>query len=99
MPTPRPPWRAYPWHVIVPVAVYLVLVLGGITQSSIGITSLREDPRNPSGTMLGDAQAIRSDEWLSVTPVVLGVMATGSTDDLNPLAAEQHHLGIGSWRW
>ena len=94
MPTPRPPRRAYPWHVIVPVAVYLVLVLGGITQSSIGITSLREDPRNPSGTMLGDAQAIRSDEWLSVTPVVLGVMATGSTGDLNPLAAEQQFMAI-----
>ncbi len=94
MSTPRRPWRAYPWHVIVPVAVYLVLVLAGITQSSIGITSLREDPGDPSGTMIGDARAIRSDEWLSVTPVVLGVMATGSTEDLNPLAAEQQFLAI-----
>ena len=94
MPTPRPPWRAYPWHVIVPVAVYLVLVLAGITQSSIGIASMREDPADPSGTMIGDARSIRSDEWLSVTPVVLGVMATGSTEDLNPLAAEQQFMAI-----
>ena len=69
-------------------------MLAGITQSSIGISSLREDPADPSGTMIGDARSIRSDEWLSVTPVILGVMATGSTEDLNPLAAEQQFMAI-----
>ena len=90
----RPPWRAYPWHVIVPVAAYLVLVLAGVTQSSVGISSLREDPAHPSGTMIGDARAIRSDEWLSVAPVFIGVTATGSTDDLNPLAAPQQFMSF-----
>ncbi len=92
MSTPRRSWRAYPWHVIIPVAVYVVLVLGGVTQSSIGISSLRADPTNPSGTMIGDARSIRSDEWLTATPLAVGVTATGSTDYLNPLAAPQQFL-------
>ena len=90
----RPSWRAWPWHVILPVAAYVVLVLAGVTQSSVGIASLREDPAHPSGTMIGDARSIRSDEWLSVTPVFVGVTATGSTDDLNPLAAPQQFMSF-----
>src|SRR6185436_10606214 len=92
MPTPRRSWRAYPWRVIIPVAVYVVLVLAGVTQSSIGIGSLREDPTHPSGTMIGEARSIRSDEWLTSMPVAIGVTATGSTDYLNPLAAPQQFL-------
>ena len=89
---PRRSWRSYPWHVIVPVAAYVVLVLAGVSQSSIGIHSLREDPRDPSGTMIGDARSIRSDEFLTSTPLNMGVTATGSTDYFNPLAAPQQPL-------
>src|SRR6476661_1529559 len=92
MPTPRRSWRAYPWQVIIPVAVYVVLVLAGVTQSSIGIQSLREDAAHPNGTMVGEARSIRSDEWLTSTPVAIGVTATGTTQYLNPLAAPQEFL-------
>jgi hypothetical protein len=78
--------------VIIPVAAYVVLVLGGVTQSSIGIDSLRADPAHPTGTMIGEARAIRSDEWLTSMPVTLGVTATGSSEYFNPLAAPQQFL-------
>lgn len=60
------------------VITYLVLVLSGATLSSVGISSLRADPVHPTGTMFGTAKAIRSDEWLTSTPVISGYMASGS---------------------
>lgn len=81
--------RPYPWHVIVPVVVYLFLSLAGVTQSSIGADVLREDPANPAGIMIGDALTIRSDEFLTSTPIDIGVTATGSAATLNPLAQSQ----------
>jgi hypothetical protein len=81
--------RGRPWHVILPVAVYLILTLAGVTQSSIGRPDLREDPADPTGVMLGEALAIRSDEFLTATPIQIGVTATGGHEDLNPLSAPQ----------
>ena len=49
-----------------------------------------------SGIMLGTPLSVRSDEWATSTPALLRVMATGSTDDLNPLTADDqiiHSLG------
>lgn len=81
--------RSRPWHVILPVAVFVLLSIAGISYSSIGIDDLREDPDHPAGLMLGDARSIRSDEFLTSTPLNVGVTATGSTDDENPLSAPQ----------
>jgi hypothetical protein len=82
---------AHGWTVLV-VAAYALLVLAGVTQSSIGITGLRADPAAPQGRMVGGAVAIRSDEYLTSTPLLLGVAATGSAEDGNPLTAPQGFL-------
>lgn len=84
--------RGVRWAIVLPVLVYLLLSLAGINYSSIGIDSLREHPGEHSGIMLGDPQAIRSDEWATTTPSVLRVLATGSTDDLNPLTSDDQFL-------
>lgn len=80
------------WTIVLPVLVYLLLSLTGTTYSSIGIDQLREQPGEHPGIMLGDAQNIRSDEWATTSPSVLRVIATGSTDDLNPLTADDEFL-------
>ena len=81
--------RGRSWWVSGPVLLYVFLVLLGVTQSSIGIGNLREDPASPTGIMIGSGVAIRSDEYLTSTPILLGAAATGSADDFNPLTAEQ----------
>lgn len=84
-----PSWRRRlpsPW-VGVPIVVYLLLCLFGVTQSSIGIGSLREDPSAPTSDQIGESTPIRSDEYLTSSPLALGVLATGDEDDLNPLTA------------
>ncbi|CAB4960008.1 unannotated protein [freshwater metagenome] len=82
------------WEVVAPIVLYVLVSLAGISLSSIGIAELREDPADPTGVMLGDAQAIRADEFLTGTPILLGVEATGRTDDLNPLTAPQQLLAV-----
>ena len=77
------------WWVWGPIALYAVLVLAGVTQSSIGIDGLREDPAHPSGLMIYSAESIRSDEFLTSTPLSIGVTASGSADTFNPLTAPQ----------
>lgn len=83
-----------PWGVLVPVAVFGVFCLAGVSQSSIGAPELRQDPADPAGAMLGEARAIRSDEFLTSTPLNLGVAASGKVDDLNPLTAPQEVLSV-----
>ena len=70
----------------------LALSLSGSSYSSIGIDQLRETPGEHSGIMLGTPLSVRSDEWATSTPALLRVMATGSTDDLNPLTADDEFL-------
>lgn len=77
------------WWVVGPVLVYLVLVLGGVSQSSIGIPLLRQDPTAPTGHQVGGSVGIRSDEFLTSTPLLLGAAVSGSPDDHNPLTAPQ----------
>ncbi|WP_149202579.1 DUF7657 domain-containing protein [Actinotalea subterranea] len=81
--------RGRSWWVAGPLVLYAVLVLLGVTQSSIGITGLREDPSASDPAMIGGAVGIRSDEYLTSTPLLLGITATGSADDQNPLTAPQ----------
>lgn len=80
--------RAARWPVIVPILVYGLLVLTGSSYSSIGIDELRQTPGEHSGIMLGTPLSVRSDEWVTSTPALLRVLSTGSTDDLNPLTAD-----------
>lgn len=88
---PRRSWAARlpSWWVLGPVLVYVVLVLAGVTQSSIGIGDLRTDPADRAGLMIDDALAIRSDEYLTSTPLAVGVTATGEGETRNPLTAPQ----------
>ena len=85
-------WRTYPWHVIIPVVGYLLLTVCGVSQSSIGVDELRADPNLPTGTTIGTPRDIRADEYRTSTPVYLGVAASGSAEDLNPLSGPQQLL-------
>lgn len=71
---------------LVPVVVYIVLVLLGVTTSNIGISSLREDPSAPLGLQLGGSQGIRSDEWGTESPIWLGQLARSGAQDPTPLS-------------
>lgn len=78
---PKARWRlAGGWadrlEVIVPVLVYLVMVLTGMTTSSLGL--LLEDPTQPPDDQIGKSLPIRSDEWLTATPIELATLANGS---------------------
>jgi len=72
--------------VILPLGLYLVLTLAGITNSNIGIDTLRQDPSHHYGIEIGHAAAIRSDEYLTESAITLGQMAVGEGDALNPLS-------------
>jgi hypothetical protein len=71
---------------VFPVLVYLTLVLLGVTNSNIGISSLRENPDGPLGAQIGTSQGIRSDEWGTESPIWLGAMANSDGADLAPLS-------------
>jgi hypothetical protein len=79
-------WAAPRLHLLVPVAVYVLLVLFGITTSSIGVSSLRQDPQHPTGIQLLAASSVRSDEYNTESPLWLGRIATGTGDANNPLS-------------
>lgn len=72
-------------EVVVPLVVYLAIVITGLTTSSLGISSLREDPTRPLGSMVGETQSIRSDEWRTQTALELGTIALGEPN-VSPLA-------------
>jgi hypothetical protein len=78
------PGRAGP---AIAVLVYLILTLSGATTSSMGISSLRQDPARPLGTQYGTSRVIRGDEWLVQTPLDLGRLVSGSSSD-SPLAED-----------
>ena len=62
------------------VVVYLVAVLSGATTSSLGISVLRVNPAKTSD-QIGAAQPIRSDEYLTGTPLDLATLADGTKAD------------------
>lgn len=72
--------------VVLPFAVYLLLVLGGITNSNIGVAELRQDPAHPYGAQIGHPEEVRRDEFMTESPLWLGQMAVGSGDAVNPLS-------------
>jgi hypothetical protein len=67
------------------LATYVVLVLLGATTSSIGADPLRQDPHHPHGLELGHPQSIRSDEYLTESPISLGWITAGGQGIRNPL--------------
>jgi hypothetical protein len=71
--------------VFVPLLGYIVAVATAATTSSLGVASLRQDPAHPLGAILGGPQPLRSDEWLTQTPIELGVLALGHSSH-SPLA-------------
>jgi hypothetical protein len=67
-----------------PCLVYLVLSLAGVTNSHIG--ALRERPHHPTGIELGQPLPIRSDEFMTESPIALGWITSGSRGLDNPLS-------------
>lgn len=72
---------------VVTLLVFSVLVLLGITTSSLGIADLRQDPANPLGWQFGAARPIRSDEIHAYSAIVISILATRGAPTLSPLAA------------
>jgi hypothetical protein len=73
--------------VAIPVLIYLLFSFLGVTTSSLGAEMLRQDSANPQGMTIGLPQTIRSDEFLRITPIQLGVIAAGDSV-VTPLSAE-----------
>lgn len=89
-PSAPPDGRAARWRrglpLTVPIAAYLLLVLLGVTTSSIGVYWLREDPAHPLGVQLGQSATVRSDEYNTESPLWLGQLALGPHESVNPLS-------------
>jgi hypothetical protein len=74
------------------IGIYLILVLLGASQSSIGSPMLRQDPAHPLGHQIGSPQSIRSDEFLTDTPIALGEIAAAEAYTSNPLTQPPNFL-------
>lgn len=72
---------------LVTVLLFVILVLFGITTSSVGISELRQDPANPVGWQFGKSRPIRSDEIHAFSAIVISILATHGAPSLSPLAA------------
>lgn len=86
--------RALP--IALPCLLFVILSLAGVTTSSIG--ALREDPHHPVGTELGQPLPIRSDEFMTESPISLGWIASGGRGIDNPLSVPPnffHQLPAG----
>lgn len=75
-------------YVSIVLVLFLVVVAAGVTNSSIGMPALQSNPAG-SGVLFGTPQAIRSDEYLRSTPILLGFMASHGTYAETPLAVAQ----------
>lgn len=67
------------------LAVFVVLILCGITTANAGIDVMTQDPTANSVIQLGRAQPIRSDEYWVTIPAALSIMATGDVPTFSPL--------------
>lgn len=61
----------------VALVVYAIVVVSGATTSSLGVEMMRQHTDESLATMVGDPQRIRSDEYLTQTPIELSVLALG----------------------
>ncbi len=85
-------WSNLQRWIVTCVAGYVVLVLAGVTTSSLGAPSLRQDPSNPQGVGLGAPQLLRGDEYFTDTPLVLGQIAAGGSFETNPLTESPNFI-------
>jgi len=86
-------------EIVLPLLTYLVIVFTGATTSSLGDDRMRQDPAHPLGHILGSPQGMRSDEWLTQTPIELSVLALGHSSH-SPLAQTPDltfQLSSGQW--
>ena len=72
-------------EVLLPLLAYLLVVVSRASTSSLGIDVMRRDPDHPLGTTWGTPNLVRSDEWLTQTPIELNVLALGHSSH-SPLA-------------
>lgn len=81
------------WATVLMLVFFTMLVLGGVTTSSIGTLQLTQDPAHPTTEQWGQPQSIRSDEYNVGTPIALSIMSTGGVPTLSPLgvAADLAH--------
>ncbi|GAB3311241.1 hypothetical protein EK0264_10700 [Epidermidibacterium keratini] len=70
------------------VLMYLILVVFGVTTSSLASPLVSENEDVATGTVLGKPQVIRTDEYLTGTPILLGYIAAGGEGFVPPLAQE-----------
>lgn len=84
---PEPSLLADRLAVLLPLLFFALVVLSGATPSHLGLDAMRQDPTDPLGTMIGDAQPIRSDEWRTQTSIEMGVLANGESS-WSPLTHE-----------
>ena len=63
--------------IVAGLAVYLSLVVCGATTSSIGISTLRDQPGEHVSGLLGGPDSIRSDEYLRTSPWRIGLLSSG----------------------
>jgi hypothetical protein len=76
------------------VLLYAFLVVFGVTTSSLGYLTERQNPDRPLGTTIGEPRAIRSDEFSVETPLLFGLAASGS-DSVNFPLSEQDDFVSG----
>ena len=75
------PWTVW---VLLCAGVYILLVILGITNSSL---ALLDDPVDGAqGLLAGAPRPIRSDEWIKATPQLIGQLATGDGNFMPILA-------------
>lgn len=68
----------------IPVVVFVLLCLGGVTTSSLG--ALQQDPRVPVAHQIGTPETVRSDEFITETPIELGWITAGGRGTTDPLS-------------
>lgn len=68
------------------ILVFAVLVLTGITTSSIAHSHISVDGTVGAGVLEGHPRTVRVDEWRTYTPIYLGYMAAEGPGAFSPLA-------------
>lgn len=64
-------------EVLLPLLAYVVISLGGLSTSSLGLLSV--EGTGEGADQWGNSLPIRSDEWLTQAPIDLSVLAAGSS--------------------
>jgi hypothetical protein len=75
------------------VGVFILLSVLGVTTSSIGADALRRDKVHHSySTTWGEPQDIRSDEYMTWSPITIGAITAGPEGTTNPLGVSNNYF-------